>query len=156
MPTIDEEEMDLIQVRDEKRSWSVRKKAVYIALGAMVIIAVPLFIWLSGEIHAADKAFDALSQMLVAKDYDAAYSSASDELQNAVAKHEFIGQQTKLCAKYGSLKAVKRGSSVPTVNLSGVFTTIDATFIFERADSRFSFSLKKVGDSWRLYSYEQE
>jgi len=148
------EEMD--QMPDRKRFSLVRKNVVYVSLGMVIAIAVPLVIWLSGQMHAAGKDFDAFSQRLIAKDFNSAYSSTSDEFQSAVSKHEFIGQQTKLCARHGSLKAVKRGGSVPSFNLGGAFTTVDATFIFEKADSRFSFRLKKAGDSWRVYDYEEE
>lgn len=144
------------QMPDRKRPWLIRKKAVVIVFGVVIAIAVPLFIWLSGEVHAAGGDFDAFSQRLIAKDYNAAYRSTSDEFQSEISKQEFIGEQTKLCARHGSLKAVKRGGSLITFSLYGAFTTVDATFVFEKADSQFSFRLKKGGDSWRVYGYEEK
>jgi hypothetical protein len=147
-------EMDHTQ--DRKKYWLVRKKTVYIVLGLMLVINVPLFIWLFGEMHASAEAFDAFGQRLIAKDYDGAYNTASDEFRSAVSKQEFVEQQTTLSAKLGSLKTVKRGGSETNFDSKGGFTTVDATFVFENAERQFSIKLKKVGNSWRLYGYREE
>jgi hypothetical protein len=144
------------QVLDKKKYWLVRKRSVYFVLGLILVVTVPIFIWLFGEMHTAGKALDAFSQRLIAKDYDGAYSAASEEFQSAVSKQEFVEQQTTLCARHGSLKAVKRGASETTFNSSGRFTTVDATFVFENAERQFSFKLKKVGDAWRVYGCQEE
>lgn len=144
------------QTPDRKKFWLVRKKTVYIVLSLILAISVPIFIWLFSENHAAGKALDTFAQKLIAKDYDGAYSTASEDFQSAISKQDFIKQQTALCARHGSLKAVKRGGSETTFNSSGGFTTVDATFIFENAQRQFSFKLKKVGDSWRVYGYQEE
>jgi hypothetical protein len=144
------------QIQDRKKFWLVRKRPIYIVLGLILVITVPIFVWLFSEMHAASKTLDAFSQRLIAKDYDGAYSAASDEFQSAISKQEFVEQQTTLCAKFGSLNAVKRGGSETTFDSKGGFTKVDATFIFAKAERQFSFKLKKVGDSWRVYGYKEE
>jgi hypothetical protein len=148
--------MEMDQVQDRQKFWLVRKKTVYIVLGLILLINVPIFIWLFGEMHAAGKAADAFGQRLVVEDYDGAYNAASDEFQRAVSKQDFILQQTTLAAKLGPLKTVKRGGSETNFDSKGGFTTCDTTFIFENAERQFSIKLKKVGNSWRLYGYREE
>jgi hypothetical protein len=144
------------QMQDSKKFWRVRKRPVYVILGLILAVSVPMFIWLFGEMHAAGKALDAFSQRVIAKDYDGAYKSASADFKSAISMNDFAAQQSTLCAKLGSLKEVKRGGSETTFDSKGGFTTIDATFIFENAKRQFSFKLKKDGDSWRLYGYTEE
>jgi hypothetical protein len=144
------------QLQDKKKFWLVRKKPVYIVVGLILIITVPIFITLFSEMHSAGKALDAFSQRLIAKDYDGAYSEASKEFQSAISKQEFVQQQTTLCAKLGSLKVVKRGGSETTFDSNGGVTTVAATFVFENAERQFAFKLKKAGNSWRVYGYREE
>ena len=144
------------QMEDRKKFWLVRKKPVYIAVGLILVLTVPIFIWLFSQMHSAGKALDAFGQRLIAKDYDGAYSAASEEFQSAISKQEFVQQQTTLCAKLGSSKEVKRGGSETTFDSNGGFSTVAATFVFENAERPFSFKLKKAGDSWRVYGYREE
>jgi hypothetical protein len=144
------------QIQDRKKFWLVRRKLVYIILGSLLAINIPIFTWLFSEMHAAGKAFDEFSQRLIAKDFEGAYSSASRDFQSAISKQDFVDQQTTLCAKLGSLKTVKRGGIETNFDSKGGFTTVDATFDFENAERQFSFKLKKVGDSWRVYGYKEE
>jgi hypothetical protein len=144
------------QVPDRKKYWLVRKKPVYIILGLMLVIFIPFYIWIFGEMRAADKALDAFGQRLIAKDYDGAYGAASEDFRSAIRKQEFIEQQTTLCAKLGPLITVKREGSETTFEPHGGFTTVDATFVFENGERQFSFRLKKVGDAWRVHGYEEE
>jgi hypothetical protein len=139
----------------DRKYWRIRKKTVFIALGVILVITVPIFTWLFGEMHAAGKALDAFSQMLIAKDYDGAYRSASKEFQEVASRQEFIEQQTGLCVKLGPLKEVKRGNTETVFDSKGGFTTIDAVFVFETAERRFSIKMKKIGNIWRLYSYQE-
>lgn len=150
------EDADMDQMQDRKKFWLVRKKPIYIALGLVLVVSAPIFTWLSIQVHAAGKALDAFSESLIAKDYDGAYNAASEEFRSAISKQDFVQQQTTLCEKLGSLKGVKRGGSETTFNSNGGFTTVDATFVFENADRQFSFKLKKVGDTWRVYGYREE
>jgi hypothetical protein len=144
------------QMQDKKKFWLVRKKPVYIILGLIIGINVPIFSWLFSEMHAAGKALDAFSQSVIAKDYEGAYNSASKEFQSAISRQDFAEQQSKLCAKLGSLKEVKRGGSETTFNSKGAFTTVDATFVFANTERQFSFKLKKDDGSWRVYGYQEQ
>lgn len=156
MASKEESSAEADQRYDKKKFWLVRKKVIYLVLGVILAPSVPIFIWLFSEMHAAGKALDAFSQKLVVKDYDGAYSTASPEFQAAISRQEFVQQQTALCARLGSLKAVTRGSSETTFDSNGGFTSVDTTFVFENADREFSFKLKKVAGSWRVYGYREE
>src|SRR5215470_9890893 len=114
------------RMQERKRFWLVRKKPVYIAVGLILVVTVPIFIWLFSEMHSAGKALDSFGQRLIARDYDGAYRESSKEFQSAISKQEFVQQQTTLCAKLGSLKVVKRGVSDTTFDSNGGFTTVAA------------------------------
>lgn len=144
------------ETSESKKYWRVRKKTIYIIGGLFLVIVTPIFIWLFSEMSGAGKALDAFGQMLIAKDYEGAYSAASPDFQIAIGKQDFIGQQKALCAKLGSLKRVKRGGSETTFDSKGGFTTVDTTLIFETGERQFTFTLKKVGDRWRVYGYKGE
>ncbi len=156
MASKEESRAEAGQRYDRRKFWLVRKKAIYIVLCVVLAPSVPIFMWLFSEMHAAGTALDAFSQRLVAKDYDGAYSAASPEFQAAVSRQEFVLQQTTLCTKLGALKADTRGGSETNFDSKGGFTTVDATFIFENAEREFSFKLKRVAGSWRVYSYREE
>jgi len=94
--------------------------------------------------------------MLIAKDHESAYNAASPDFQIAIGKQDFIEQQKALCGKLGSLKQMKRGGSQTTFDSKGGFTTVDTTLIFETGKREFTFTLKKVGDRWRVYGYKEE
>lgn len=141
---------------ERKKFWLVRKKAIYIVLCVTLAPSVPIFLWLFSEMHAAGKALDAFSQRLVAKDYDGAYNATSPEFQAAISRQEFVLQQTTLCTKLGSLKTVTRGGGETNFDSKGGFTTVNATLLFENAERDFSFKLKRVAGSWRVYSYREE
>jgi len=140
---------------DRKKYWIVRKKPVFIALGVLIVVVAPFSIWIFGELHAANKAFDVFCQKLIATDYDAAYAEASPDFQSAMTKQEFVEQQTTLRTRHGALKRVKRGDIETKFDSSGGFTTIEAIFIFESAERQFTFRMKKVGSFWRVYSYKE-
>lgn len=144
------------QEQEKKKFWRVRKKPVYIAVALILFITVPIFVWLFSEMHAAGKALDAFGQLLIAKDYDRAYSVASQDFQTAISKQEFVQQQTTLCVKLGPLKGLKRGATETNFDSNGGFTTIETSLIFEKAERPFAFKLKKVGSSWRVYGYKEE
>lgn len=103
--------------------------------------------------HAADKALDLFVENLTARNYDAAYSSTTDEFQRALSKQQFIDQQTALCSKFGILKSVEHYGRKTTLDSRGSFTTIDATLVFDKAECPFLFKLKKVSGTWRVYGY---
>lgn len=134
----------------------MRKKWVFVAVGALIVITSPIFIWLFSEMHSAGKALDEFGQRLISRDYDGPYDGASNEFQRAISKQDFVLQQTTLSAKLGPLKQVKRGNSETIFNSNGGYTTVATSFVFENAERNFSFKLKKVGDSWRVFSYEEE
>jgi hypothetical protein len=148
--------IELDQKYDRKKSWLVRKRPVYIVLCFAFGITLPIFIWLFSEMHSAGKALDAFSQKLILKDYDGAYSTASPEFQAAISNQDFALQMRTLCAKLGSLKSVTRGGSETKFDSKGGYTTISTTFAFENAQREFSFKLKKVAGSWRVYGYSEE
>jgi hypothetical protein len=156
MASNEENRAEVDQGYDRKKFWLVRKKALYIVLFVILAPSIPIFIWLFSEMHAAGKALDAFSQRLVAKDYDSAYSATSPEFQAAISRQDFAQQQITLCTKLGSLKAVTRGGSETNFDSRGGFTTVDTTFIFENAEREFSFKLKRVSGSWRVYGYREE
>jgi len=156
MASKEENRAEADQGYDRKKFWLVRKRLIYIVLCVVLAPSVPIFVWLFSEMHAAGRALDAFSQRLIAKDYDGAYSATSPEFQAATSRQEFVQQQTELRTKLGSLKAVTRGGSETTFDSKGGFTSVDTTFIFENGEREFSFKLKRVAGSWRVYGYREE
>ncbi len=157
MPSKDVETFRLSTADDApeaKKYRLIRRQSVYLVLGLVVALSVPIFSFLS-EMHEANKALDAFSQDLVAREYDAAYRAASIPFQSALSEQKFVGQQTMLCAEFGKLKAVRREGSRITFDSNGLSTTIVTTFVFENSEHAFLFKLRKADGSWRVFRISQ-
>ena len=137
--------------------WTKRKKTIAIVAATVLFATVPAFVYLFTQMHDANNAFDTFSGALVSKNYESAYSLTTADFQAAMDKSAFVDQQTALCSNLGALKKVVRGwSSETEVSQNGWSSTVNARFVFERAERQFVFVMKKQENEWRVFGYKEQ
>ncbi|MEO6815509.1 MAG: hypothetical protein ABI177_02310 [Edaphobacter sp.] len=138
-----------------KSKWTRRKKVLAIVAVIIALVAIPQFVYLFMQSHAANQIFTTFSKALVAKDYQRAYNLTSSEFQSVTSEQAFVSQQESLCSDLGGLEEITEGSYETQRHSEGWSSDISARFVCKRAEKQVDFTLKKQGNGWKVYGYRE-
>jgi hypothetical protein len=135
--------------------WTRRKRVLVIVAVIIALVAIPQFVYLFMQAHAANQTFATFGRALVAKDYQRAYNLTSPEFQSATSEATFVSQQESLCSDLGGLEKITEGSYETQRHSDGWSSAISARFTCKQAEKQIDFALKKQGNVWRVYGYRE-
>jgi hypothetical protein len=132
-----------------------RKKVLVMVASIVALVAIPQFVYLFMQAHAANQTFAMFSRAIVAKDYQRAYNLTSPEFQSATSEPTFVNQQESLCSDLGGIEKITEGSYETQKHSDGWSSDISARFTCKQAEKQVDFTLKKQGNVWKVYGYRE-
>jgi hypothetical protein len=136
-----------------------KKKTLVIVFGASFSILAaltPVLLYANGKSHELKQDFHAYGDLLIAKNYHAAYQSTGPDFRNAISEQDFITQQISLCSHNGALKDISVWSSEIDITETTLSATLTAHYKYERSSEIFNISMERWDDHWRLFGYKEE
>jgi hypothetical protein len=139
-----------------KSKWTARRKVLTALLILVVISTMVIMPTLFWELHEANKVLHGFCDALIIKQYKLAYDFTSKEFQTSVDFQNFIKVHDGLTLRMGDLKSVEITHSEIKDQSDGWYGTAETTMNFARGSLVFTYILKKINGSWKIYSYHEE
>lgn len=116
--------------------WTRSKRVLVMVAVVAAVVAIPQFVYLSVQVHAANQAFSTFGQALEARDYQGAYNLTSPEFRSATSEATFVSQQELLCAGLGGIQKITEGSFETQKRSDGWSSDISARFMCKQGEKQ--------------------